>query len=163
MGREATIRRLFRVSLLLKALHSLAELAGGVALYLSSNETILSLTRAITSNELSEDPNDLVANFLLRSAETLSVDARTAAAVYLLTHGAVKLYLVVMVLREHRWAYPLFMAALTVLIAYQSYQLTRGFSPFLAGLTLFDLLVLWLTWHEYRFHRSARGQEIAGR
>jgi len=40
--------------------------------------------------------------------------------------------------------------ALSLLIAYQTYRLTLGFSPWLFGLTVFDLAVLWLTWHEYR-------------
>ncbi len=61
----------------------------------------------------------------------------------------------VMVLRERSWAYPAFMIALALLITYQSYQLALAFSPWLAALTLFDFAILWMTWHEYRFHRSS--------
>jgi uncharacterized membrane protein len=111
-NREATLRQVFRLGLLLKAAHSLLELIGGVALYATSNEAIRDATRSITSNELLEDPNDLVANFLLRTAESLSLNQKSAASLYLLSHGAVKLFLVTMVLRGHAWAYPLFMAAL---------------------------------------------------
>jgi uncharacterized membrane protein len=154
-SREATIRRVFRLSLFLKAAHSVLELFGGLALYAVSNDVILRLTRAITSHELLEDPNDIVANFLLRSAETFSIDQKSAASIYLLSHGAVKLFLVIMVLKDHPWAYPVFMLALALLISYQSYQLTLGISVWLAVLTVFDIVVLWLTWHEYRLHRRA--------
>ena len=154
-GREALIARLFRAGLWLKALHSVAELASAAALYLVSGPAIVALARALTHHELLEDPNDMIARFLLQSAESLSVDRQSAAALFLASHGAVKLFLVVMVLREHRWAYPLFMLALALLIAYQSYQLVLGWSPWLAGLTVLDLAVLWLTWHEYRLHRPA--------
>jgi len=131
------------------------ELFGGLALYVASNESIRRATRALTHNELLEDPNDVVANFLLRTAESLSIDQKSAASIYLLSHGAVKLFLVVMVLRDRPWAYPAFMVALVLLIAYQSYQLTHGFSPWLAALTVFDLAILWMTWHEYRLHRAS--------
>ncbi len=148
MSDERAIRRVFRVSLLFKAAHSVLELFGGLALYVASNEAIRRATRALTHNELLEDPNDVVANFLLRTAESLSIDQKSAASIYLLSHGAVKLFLVVMV-------YPAFMVALVLLIAYQSYQLTHGFSPWLAALTVFDLAILWMTWHEYRLHRAS--------
>jgi uncharacterized membrane protein len=45
------------------------------------------------------------------------------------------------------------MLALGLLIAYQSYQLSLGFSPWLAVLTVLDVVVLWLTWHEFRLQR----------
>jgi len=154
--RENTIRNIFRVGLVLKAVHSVSELLGGVALYVASNEAIIHVTRLITSSELLEDPNDLVANFLLHAAQSLSLDQKSAAALYLLSHGGIKLFLVVMVLRERPWAYPVFIAALALLITYQSYRLALGFSPWLAALTLFDLVILWLTWHEYRLHFSAQ-------
>jgi uncharacterized membrane protein len=154
-SREANIRRIFRLSLFLKAAHSVLELVGGLALYVTTNAEILWLARLITRNELSEDPNDLVANFVLGSAQSLSFDQKSAASIFLLSHGAIKLFLVVMVLRERWWAYPAFMIALALLIAYQSYQLSLGFSIWLLVLTIFDIAVLWLTWHEYRLHRSA--------
>ena len=150
--REITIRRVFRWSLILKAIDSAIEMAAGVALYYLSQSFIMGFVRWLTRTELLEDPRDFIANWLMHSAEALSVSRKDAAAVYLLSHGAIKLFLVVMVLREKDWAYPLFMAALVLLIAYQSYQITFAFSPWMAVLTVFDAVVLVLTWHEYRLH-----------
>ena len=151
--REAAIRRIFRVSLFLKAADSVLEIVGSVLLYIATNAEILWLARLATQSELSEDPNDFVANFILRSAQSFSLDQKSAASIYLLSHGAIKLFLVVMVLRERPWAYPAFMVALVLLIAYQSFQLTLGLSIWLLALTIFDAVVLWLTWHEYRLQR----------
>jgi uncharacterized membrane protein len=67
----------------------------------------------------------------------------------------VKLFLVIMLLMGKHWAYPVFMALLTVLITYQTYQLSLHFTIWLTLLTVFDLLVLYLTTHEYRLHRRA--------
>ncbi len=154
--REATIRRVFRISLILKAIDSAIEMAGGLALYAVSQTVIVGLARWLTRAELVEDPRDFLANWLMHSAEALSVSRKDAAAIYLVSHGAIKLFLVVMVLREKDWAYPVFMAALALLIAYQSYQITLTLSPWLIALTVLDAVVLVLTWHEYGLHRRVR-------
>lgn len=154
--REATIRRLFRLGLYLKAADSIAELAGSAMLYFVSNDAILRLARAMTHRELLEDPNDVIANYLLHSAERFSIDQRSAASFFLFTHGAVKLFLVIMVLQGRAWAYPVFMVALALLITYQCYQLSHALSLWLAALTVLDVIVLWLTWHEYRVQRRDR-------
>ncbi len=155
--REATIRRVFRISLILKAIDSVIEAAAGLALYLVPTAAIVAIAGWLTHNELLEDPRDFLANYLLHSAAALSVPQKTAAALYLFSHGAIKLFLVVMVLRDRAaWAYPAFMVALMLLIAYQSYQIMLAFSLWLAVLTVFDAVVLVLTWHEYKLHRRVK-------
>jgi uncharacterized membrane protein len=49
------------------------------------------------------------------------------------------------------------MVALGLLILYQCYQLTLDFWPLLALLTLWDVVVVGLTWHELRVRRSIAG------
>jgi uncharacterized membrane protein len=92
---------------------------------------------------------------VLSSAQHLSLDKKTAASLFLLSHGLVKLFLIIAVLRNKPWAYPAFMIALSLLIAYQSYRLMLLFSIGLCALTLLDAIVLLLTWHEYRYTRKA--------
>jgi len=156
-GREATIRRVFRISLILKAIDSVIEIAGGVVLYLIPSGAIVALANWLTHAELLEDPRDFLANMVMHSAQVLSVSQKAAAAIYLISHGAIKLFLVIMVLRDRAaWAYPAFMIALVLLIAYQSYQIALAFSLWLAVLTVFDAAVLVLTWHEYKLHRRVK-------
>jgi uncharacterized membrane protein len=125
-------------------------------LLLVSTDSLQRLARWLTYRELLEDPRDLVAGYILRVTENLSLNSKQAAAYFLLSHGVIKLVLVLAVLRGYGWGYPAFMAALTILIGYQSYQLALGFSVGLFALTVLDVAVLWLTWHEYRLRRSSR-------
>jgi len=147
---ERQIHRAFEIGLILKALHSLLEIAGGVILAAVSTGTLLRIAELLTQGELHEDPNDVVANYVLRLAQTFSLSAKAATVFFLLSHGSVKLVLVLSVMKGFSWAYPAFMLALGLLIAIQGYQLWHHFSLFLVLVTVFDLIVLVLTWHEYR-------------
>jgi hypothetical protein len=60
------------------------------------------------------------------------------------------------VMRGWAWAYPAILTALGLLIGYQSYQLWRVFSVGLTALTIFDVLLFVLTWHEYRLVRISK-------
>jgi uncharacterized membrane protein len=147
---EARVHRLFQVSLLLKAVHSVLEIVGGILLAALPQQAILRIANLLTQEELLEDPRDVVANYLLRGVRSLAIDQKSAAAFFLLSHGAVKLFLIVAVLRSKPWAYPAFIIALGLLISYQSYKLLHVFSLGLMALTILDCIVLVLAWHEYR-------------
>jgi uncharacterized membrane protein len=71
-------------------------------------------------------------------------------AVYLLAHGLVKVVLVAALLRNQRWAYPWMIGFLGVFIGYQVYRLRLQPSVGLAALTVFDAVIAWLTYREYR-------------
>lgn len=47
-------------------------------------------------------------------------------------------------------AYPASLVVMTLFIAYQVYRYTYTHGIGLIFLTLFDLVVMWLVWHEYR-------------
>jgi uncharacterized membrane protein len=123
---------------------------------LVSSDEILRIANLLTQSELLEDPDDLIANAVLGAANSLSVGSKGTAAIFLLSHGLIKLALVLAVLADFSWGYPAFIAALAALIAYQSYQLSHIFSLGLFVLTVFDVVVLFLTVHEYRVQRASR-------
>jgi uncharacterized membrane protein len=50
------------------------------------------------------------------------------------------------------------LAFLLVFIVYQIYRMTFAFSIGLLGLTIFDVVVVWLTYREYGKQRAARTQ-----
>ena len=150
---ERRIHRIFRVSVLLKGAHAPIESAGGIALALVSTSTIAALVDRLTQEELIEDPNDFVATHLLTLAQNFSVSAKHFYAFYLLSHGIVKLFLVVGLLRGRLWAYPTSLVALGLFIVYQLYRFSYTHGVGLIVLTVFDLLVMGLIWHEYRVVR----------
>jgi uncharacterized membrane protein len=147
---EKSIHRLFTVSIWLKGLHSAIEIVGGILIALISTDQVMTIVRTLTAEQLLRNPDDAVANYLIRSASELSIATKSFAAYYLLSHGVVKLFLVVNLLRNKIWAYPASLAVMVLFITYQVYRYTLTHSVALLILTAFDLLVIWLILHEYR-------------
>jgi uncharacterized membrane protein len=145
----------FRISLYLKGLDGLAEIVGGILLLLVKPDQINHWATRLTQGELSQDPHDFIANHILKSAHNLTGASLVFGAAYLLSHGLVKLILVVEVLRNHLWAYIALIAVTSLFVIYQLYRLTDKFSIGLVLLTLFDILIIYLTQKEYR-HRTAK-------
>src|SRR6185369_3583441 len=152
---ERNIHRIFKISVLLKGAHSVIEIAGALALYLVTTETIVNLVKLATQEELIEDPNDYIASHLLAMAQHFSVASKSFYAFYLLSHGAIKLLLVIGLLRNQLWSYPASLVAMAAFIVYQLYRFSYTHSPGLIALTVFDLVVIALIWHEWRVRRRA--------
>ncbi len=109
---------------------------------------------ALTQAELVEDPRDLVATHLLAAAQGLTGSTQSFYAFYLLSHGLVKIVLVIGLLREKPIAYPASLVAMAAFIAYQLYRYSYTQSFGLIVLTVFDLIVMVLVWHEWRLLRK---------
>ena len=145
---EKNIRRIFLVSVLLKGANAVLEIIGGV-LFLF-NGAVTGIALFLVRGELIEDPTDFVANAVQHYLPYFSQHAQLFASVYLLSHGVIKIFLVIGLLRNKLWAYPSAIVVFFLFIAYQLYRFTYTHSLFLILLTVFDLVVIWLTWHEYR-------------
>jgi len=153
---ERLIHRIFETSVVLKGLHALIECAGGVALYLVSTADIVRLVNALTQDELVEDPRDAIALLVRGWAGNLTGTSERFYAFYLLSHGLIKLLLVAGLLKGKLWSYPASLAALAAFVVYQLYRYSYTQSFGLIVLTVFDLFVMVLIWHEYRLvQRSA--------
>ncbi|WP_395068066.1 DUF2127 domain-containing protein [Paraburkholderia silvatlantica] len=159
---ENNLHLLFDLTLGFKAILALAEIAAGVATWLIPQRYFLALVLWVTRDEFAEDPHDLVANFLLHTVQHLSVDAQRFAGLYLLGHGVIKLWLVAGLLRERLWYFPVSIAVFALFIAYQAYRFTYTHSVWLLLVTALDVVVIALTWHEYRYLRSNRTIVIPG-
>lgn len=157
---ERIVRQWFLISVWLKGLDALIECVAGGALLMVSVNQIAGLAHFVTRGELIEDPHDFIATHLLAWANAISVSSKEFYAAYLLVHGIVKIALVIGLLRNQRWAYPASLAVLGVFVVYQLYRLSHTGSLGLAVLTVFDLIVIGLIWHEYRLVRQNRGRQI---
>ena len=158
---EKNIRLAFRVSLFIKGVFALLEIAGGVLAYFISQKLLVSFITAITQDELVEDPNDFVANYLLHLAQDFSISTQYFTAFYLLRHGVLKLFLIAGLLRERLWYYPLATIVFALFIVYQLYRFSFTHSVWLLVITILDMLVIWLTWREYKYLRRDRAVEGA--
>lgn len=155
---EKNLHLIFEVTLILKGIFALLEILGGILAYFITQEFLLRLVVVITQEELTEDPRDFVARYLIRSAQDFSISSQHFTSLYLLSHGIIKTFLIVGLLRERFWYYPLATIVFVLFILYQVFRFSVTHSLWLLVITLLDIIVIGLTWHEYRYlrrHRSA--------
>ena len=152
---RTTFDKVFEVGILLKGLDGLLEIAGGLLLLFIKPEFVNHLVATLTQQELAEDPHDWIATHLLHSTAGLSSGSYQFAALYLLSHGIVKIVLVWEILHERLWAY-LGLIFLTLgFMVYQIYRISYDHSIGLILLTIFDAVIVYLTTVEYRKRRAA--------
>ena len=160
--RERIVHTLFDIGAITKGIDGALEIVGGVLLFLLSPGQLHHIVRVLTQHELSEDPGDVVASYLLRASQHLSASAKLFGAVYLLWHGVVKVGIVTALLGRQRWAYPAAIVAFLLFLVYQLYRYAVTYSPELLVLSVLDVFVIALTWLEYVRLRASRAFSQAG-
>jgi len=151
---SALLHQTFDIAIILKGLDGLLEIVGGFLFLLVTPAGLIRIVRILTQHELAEDPHDLIATALVKAACGFSIGTKYFASVYLVSHGAIKLFLVTMLLLKKLWSYPLAMAFLFLFIVYQMYRYTNTHSIWLIWLSIFDLAVVLLTWLEFEKRKS---------
>jgi uncharacterized membrane protein len=146
--------RVFEISILLKAIDGVLEIIGGILILFLKTDTIISVAQKITQHELSQDPNDFIANHILHSAHLLTAGSILFASLYLLSHGIIKIVLVVEILRNHLWAYIGLIAVTVIFIIYQIYRMSYAHSVSLILLTIFDIFIVYITVKEYKKQKT---------
>lgn len=148
--RDLALHRIFALGIWLKGIDGVLEIVGAALFFLFSPVILNQFVITLTQHELVEDPHDRIATALRQLTAQLSLNTQLFAALYLLAHGFIKIGLVIGLWRGKHWAYPAAMTFLGLFIAYQCYRLSYQFSVGLLLLTLFDVIMVGLTWHEYR-------------
>jgi uncharacterized membrane protein len=143
------LHQLFLLSVALKGIHAAIELVGGVALYLFSTDVIVRwLWEASRSND-----------WLAEFASSFSKPEHDFYAFYLVSHGIVNGAIVAGLLLRRRWSYHATFVVLTAFVAYQLYRYSFTHDIGLIVISIIDLIVMALAWHEYRLfkrHLSSR-------
>ncbi|WP_145574402.1 DUF2127 domain-containing protein [Yersinia mollaretii] len=147
---EKNIHAVFEVSLLLKAILATLEIVTGILTYFITPHFLLNLLHRITQVEFIEQRGDVVANYLLHAAQSLSISSLHFAAFYLVAHGVIKLWIIIGLWRKRLGYYPMAMVIFSLFIVYQLYRYTFTHSPLLILITLLDAVVIVLTLLEYR-------------
>lgn len=140
----------FEIGILLKFLHGFFEILVGIFLAtpgrLVTDNLIIVLTRA----EIAEDPNDLIANYLIKLSNNISNSVNLFAVFYLVFHGIINTALAIALLKNKMWAYPLSIAIFSLFIIYQVYRYFYTHSLLLLLLTVFDIFVVVIIFLEYK-------------
>jgi len=146
--REKRIHDLFYVGIILKGLNAIIEILLGITLFFSSHYA--GFLQTLIQSELVEDPTDFFARHADQLSSYLTPHIAFYAGLYLVSHGIVKGFIIWGLLRGKLWAYPAGLAVFALFIAYQVVKWFDTHSWVLLALTVFDLLIMWLIWHEYR-------------
>lgn len=146
-----TIFRIFEASIIIKGIDGVLEIIGsGSLFYVTKTNKIQQIILTLTEHELSQDPSDLFANQILDYGNKLSVNTTMFGSIYLLIHGVLKIFIVIMLLQKKLWAYPLAATFLLMFAGYQIYRFTHTHSMFLLFFSTFDLFTAVLTIFIYK-------------
>jgi uncharacterized membrane protein len=146
----------FRVSIILKGLDAALEIIGGVLLLFVTRSNIIHFVAWLTRSTLAHNPHNYIATHLNRSAEHLVANSTLIGAIYLLSHGVIKLFIIVNVLRDKYWAYPVLIIVLLAFSVYQIIDIINNHSIAITLLTIFDVFIIIMTWFEWQKRRKTR-------
>ena len=111
---------------------------------------------AFLEYDLPLDRHDFIVTHLFRATMHLASGGSHFSSLYLLMHGLIKAALVTALWFDVLWAYPATIFVFGSFSAYQVYRFTHTHSLALILLTVFDVLIIWLTWREYRNQKLIR-------
>src|SRR3989339_238737 len=96
---------IFIIALIIKAIDGLLEMVGGFLLLTINPLTLNKIVIFLTQHELTEDPNDFIATSLIKIATNYQINTQHFASLYFLSHGFLKVFLVVFLFLKRVWAY----------------------------------------------------------
>ena len=145
--KERRIHGAFLITVVLKGLDGLLEIVLGLLLIFTDefSDVVFFLTR----NAIIDDPNNFFATHL-RALASQSHEAFIIGGLYLIAHGAVKVFISGSLWRNYVWAYPTAMVIIGLFIFYELIHIFRtGSVPFMC-LAVFDIAMFWLVGYEYK-------------
>jgi len=158
---KTLLDKTYEIGIILKGFDGVVELIGGVLILTLSPNTILRITNFFTQDTLQENPHNLLANHIEKAGHHLASGQTTFAALFLLTHGLVKVVLVTCLLLNKLWAYPWALIVLGLFLIYQVYLLVTKTTFGMAFLTVLDAIIIYLVWREWQKVRSERTPAVS--
>lgn len=144
------IEKSFDIVLLLKSLFALGEIASGIAMFFLTPDRVNRMIQWFSRGELKEDPNDFLINLIVNFGHHFTVGAQYLTAIYLLSHGLIKIITLFLLWRKILWSYPLSIIVFVGFIIYQMNEFLLHHSIFMVLVSLVDILMIVLTILEYR-------------
>jgi uncharacterized membrane protein len=161
MQSKSILHESFEVGISLKGIGALCEIAGGVVLWLVNPSQMNDIVRKMGENLLADAPHHPFAVHVLNASQSMADHGTTFASLYLFSHGIVKLALVICLLLNKLWAYPLTIVVFIAFMVYQVHRFTHTHAWSLIALTVFDAVIVFLTWEEYQQQKAVRKGKMA--
>ena len=153
--KEKVLRKIFRIGIVLKWIFASLQLIGGVILLFISQNIITKIIISITQEELIEDSRDYIATHILQFGTHLSLSTKLIIALYLISHGIIKFYLLYGLWKNKLSAYPLSAVVFSLFLLYQLYRFGFTHSIWLLILSFLDVIYIYLIVHEYKLMKKS--------
>jgi uncharacterized membrane protein len=140
----------FRLGIFVKGFDGIVEIIGAVLILFITPAILNQWVKTLTVYELGSDPKDFLANHLIQFSQNYSLHTQWFGALYLASHGIIKIFLVISLWQKRLWAYPTAIIVFSVFGIYQMYRFNNTHSIGLLVLTILDVFVIILTLLEYR-------------
>jgi len=131
------VHEAFEVGITLKFIDGILEIIGTAVVLLIPPTTIAAWLRSLFAHEFE-----------------FSTYSQWFTALYLFTHGIVKVFIVICLWQRRLWAYPLAIGIFVAFGIYQSYLYSHSHSILMLALTILDIIIIWLTYQEYQSLKS---------
>lgn len=148
----------YEIGIIIKGIDGILELIGGILILTLNANAIHGITQFLTENALASDPDNIIAIHIAKLGSDLASNRNYFAAAFLLTHGLVKVVLVVCLLLNKVWAYPWALGALGLFLIYQVYQLVTAPTFPMAFLSVLDAVIIWLVYREWQQQKARQNQ-----
>ena len=146
---EKEYLNLFKISIFVKGISAIGEILAGIFLWFANKAFLVTYFLNFFQNDLSDNPRDHVANFIVNSAASFAVSSQYVLSSYLFLRGLIKLFLIINLFRKKLWAYPASIVVFLAFIVYELYQFYEFGSPLVLAFALLDALIVLLAGHEY--------------
>ena len=156
--RGSLLDKIFHGGIAIKGFDGLLECIGGILIWFIKPSAMNEFLRVAALHDLPGKYDEVIIAHLFHWTQSLEHGGRVFASAYLITHGLSKALLVVLLWMNKLWAYPLTMVVFAIFCVYQMHRYTHTHSILLVLLTIFDLILIYLTWREYLQKKRERDQ-----
>ena len=154
---EREIYQFFKWSVMLKGAISLAEVIAGCVVFFIPPTVIVMFGTFF----LQFIPIPALQNALMGEVSAYTTGAVTFLALYLLSRGLINVGMIWGLLHNKMWSYPLSLGILSLFVLYQLVQIVKDSSVIIVGITIFDLIVMYFIYREWRIVLRHQGTNIA--
>lgn len=155
-GRTTLTDKLFLAAVLIKGLDGAVQLIGAIVLAFLPPDAINRLAHAVVTRDLVGPPEGPLAGHFEEAVRHFADGNRTFVIAYLLLHGAIKLVLVIALIRQILPMYPVAVAALSAFVVFEVLRAVQTRSIVLPLLAAVDVAIIVLVVKEYLELRRRR-------
>jgi uncharacterized membrane protein len=152
---------LFEAGIAFKAINSVWEIAGGIALLTHAHSFLTRLVLYLNGVPLFDHDDRWFVLLNAQLAHLAAPSTRLFVGFYLFFHGCMNVFLAYNLYRNRLWAYPTMVGFVLLFFLYQIYRLAHTHSPVLVVVSLVDIAFVVLTWHEYQYQIHKRRTTLA--